>query len=76
MFDFIFNRKYISKEQKLLNVLQKNINKPVSALTLCIKSKSLHHNELIRRLRVKGYNIINTTSRVDWEKHSFYTLTD
>lgn len=74
MFEFLFNRQQLSKEERLLKVLQKNINKPVSALYLTIKAKTLHHNELIRRLRVRWYNIKNTCEWVDWEKHSFYTL--
>lgn len=74
MFEFIFNRQQLSKEERLLKILQKNINKPVSALYLAIKAKTLHKNELIRRLRKKGYNIKNTCEWVDWEKHSFYTL--
>ena len=53
MFEFIFNRQQLSKEERLLKVLQKNLNKPVSALTLAIKAKTLHHNELIRRLRAR-----------------------
>ena len=44
MFEFLFNRQQLSKEERLLKVLQKNINKPVSALYLTIKAKTLHHN--------------------------------
>lgn len=74
MFELLFTRKYLTKEQKLLNVLLKNKNKFVSALELAKKSHSLHKNELLRRLRVKWYNIINYRKFVNWEVHSYYKL--
>lgn len=65
MFEFIFNRQQLSKEEKMLKVLQKNANKPVSALTLVIKAKTLHHTELIRRLRAKWHIILNNKKYVN-----------
>ena len=76
MFEFLFNKAHKSKESIILSILQKNINKDVSALYLVKKANTLHHTALIKRLRDQWYDIINTCKWENWVKHSFYKLID
>lgn len=68
----------MTKENKVLNMLMDNVNNEVSARNIAIKCRTLHHTELIRRLRDKWYMIANRTESVkkEWEyiKYSWYKL--
>ena len=62
-----------TKEQKVLSLLQRKKNKPVSAWNIAMCAKTLDHRTLIWRLR-KDYNIGQHFEHKDWQKLSFYTL--
>ena len=70
--------KIISKEEKLLKILKVNANNWVDLWSLVMYTKSLHHNELIRLLRNKGYEIENKTQDIIKDgnhiKYSWYKL--
>ncbi len=67
----------MTKKDKVLNLLLKNVNQEVSAWDIAMKCRTLHHTELIRLLREK-YTIENRTKNVckDWERitYSWYKL--
>lgn len=62
-----------SKEEKILRLLYKKKNKWVSALDLVLYAKTLHHTNLIMRLR-KHWNIENKTEWKWRTKYSYYKL--
>ena len=62
-----------TKEQKILDLLKRKKNKPVSAWDIAMCAKTLDHRNLVQRLR-RNHKIPQHFEYVDWKKLSFYTL--